>query len=258
MRPLACLLPAAVLLAIGAPPAGAAADIEAVWSFDGGEVAVEARGDGSFTGTVIRPTRFAECVHPTGELMWDGVRPQGDGSYWGGHQFFRRSDCEASGRGNTAYRVLAKPDGGRFLRVCFAPPETPSVQPTIAPDGTSANATSGCRDSDLVSELRAGKPRLKDIAVLPKKGCRSRRAFRIRLKEPAGDALASAKVTVNGRRVAVRKGERLTAPVDLKGLPRGRYTVRIVAKTVLGRTIKGKRVYRTCTKKRRSRSRSRV
>jgi len=228
----------------------AAADIEAVWSFNGGQVAVQAQEDGSFSGTVIRPTRFAECVHPSGELMWAGVRLQPDGSYWGGHQFFRRETCESTGRGQAAYRVMLREGGERFLRVCFAPPETPDVQPTIAPDGSSANATSGCSDSDLVSELPSGTPKVQEIAKLPSnKRCRSRRAFTIRLKEPQGDALRSAKVFVNGKRAAVRKGERVTAKVDLRGLPRGRYTVRIAARTVLGRTIKGKRRYRTCAGK---------
>lgn len=239
--------------------ASAAADIEAVWSFSGGQVAVEAKGDGTFAGTVIRPTRFSHCVHPNGELMWADIRPQADGSYWGGHQFFRSSDCTYSERGNAAYRVLVKPDGGRYLRMCTAHPEQPESQPTIAPDGTSANAPAGCDDSDLVSALPSGTPGLRQIARLPgNEECRSRRSFRIRLREPRGDALRTARVWVNRRRVAVRKGERVTAPVDLRGLPRGRYTVRIVATTVRGRTIEGSRRYRTCSRKRRSGSGSPV
>jgi hypothetical protein len=44
---------------------------------------------------------------------------------------------------------------------------------------------------------------------------------------------------------------RVTARVDLRGLPRGRYTVRITILLDDARTIKGKRKYRTCGKKRR-------
>jgi hypothetical protein len=96
--------------------------------------------------------------------------------------------------------VLRKPDGSVFLRVCFADPESPDLQPTIAPDGTSANSTSGCGDSDLLSPLPTGTPKIDQIATLPpasgkgrgKKQCMSRRSFTIRLKEPRGDALLSA------------------------------------------------------------------
>ena len=253
MRSLPALL---VLAAVFVFPAAASAqaDIEAVWSFTGGEVAVQALDDGSFTGTIISPTRFADCVHPVGERMWVGVRPVGDGSYSGGHQWFRTSDCSPiPERGNTAFRVLARDDGSRFLRVCFAAPERPDLHPTIAPDGSSAGTTAGCVDSDFVSPPAAA-PKFRQVVVLPKqgkKGCVSRRNFRIRLREPKGDALRSAAVFVNGRRVRVVRGERLTARVDLRGLPEGRYKVKIVAKTVLGRTMRGTRRYRTCVPSRR-------
>lgn len=243
------------ILAVAPAAASAQADIEAVWSFSGGQVAVQAAGDGSFTGSVIRTTTLANCPHPVGEQMWLGVRAQPDGSYWGGHQWFRDAGCEPiPERGNTAYRVLSRPDGGRFLRVCFSPPEDPGTQPKIAPDGSSTDSPGSCVDSDLVSSLPASRPKLEQIATLPRQGsrrCLSRRSFKIRLKEPPGDALRSAEVFLNGRRIQVRRGERLTAPINLRGLPKGRYTVKLVAKTVLGKTIQGKRRYRTCAQRRR-------
>jgi hypothetical protein len=83
------------------------------------------------------------------------------------------------------------------------------------------------------------------------RSCVSRRHFRIRVRrQRAGVALISAAVAVNGKRVAVRKGKRLTAPVDLRGLPKGRFTVRISALTSDGRAISGTRRYRTCAPKR--------
>jgi hypothetical protein len=82
------------------------------------------------------------------------------------------------------------------------------------------------------------------------RSCVSRRRFRIRVHpQRAGVTLVSAAVAVNGKRVAVRKGRRLTAPVDLRGLPRGRFTVRISALTADGRAISGTRRYRTCAPK---------
>src|SRR5688572_21526662 len=112
------------ILATAPAAAPAQADIEAVWSFSGGQVAIQAAGDGTYTGTVIRQTTLATCPHVVGELMWLGVRPQVDGQYWGGHQYLRDVGCEpVPERGNTAYRVLSRPDGARFLRVCFSKPE---------------------------------------------------------------------------------------------------------------------------------------
>jgi hypothetical protein len=58
-------------------------------------------------------------------------------------------------------------------------------------------------------------------------------------------------VHVNGKRVRVVVGTRLTAPVDLRNLPKGRYTVKIVATTASNRVIQGTRRYRTCAPKRR-------
>ena len=84
----------------------------------------------------------------------------------------------------------------------------------------------------------------------PTHTCVSRRHFRIRIhRQRAGITLISAAVAVNGRRVAVRKGRRLSAPVDLRGLPKGRFTVRISALTSDGRAITGSRRYRTCAPK---------
>ncbi len=80
------------------------------------------------------------------------------------------------------------------------------------------------------------------------KKCVSRRNFRIRLREPKGTQIRRATVKVNGKLVATRKGKRVTAPVDLRGLPKGRFKVEIRATTTKGRVIKGTRKYRTCAK----------
>jgi hypothetical protein len=81
--------------------------------------------------------------------------------------------------------------------------------------------------------------------------CTSRRRFEIRLREPKGQTLVSAKVYVNGKQVKVRrKGGRLRAIVDLRRLKKRRYTVKIVATTGQGRQVVSQRRYRTCTPKR--------
>jgi outer membrane protein assembly factor BamB/plastocyanin len=77
--------------------------------------------------------------------------------------------------------------------------------------------------------------------------CVSRRRFEIRLQAPRGQRLRRARVTVNGKRVKVsrRKG-RLRAVVDLRGLPKGRFSVRVVGVTTRGKRVRQTRVYRTC------------
>jgi hypothetical protein len=57
-------------------------------------------------------------------------------------------------------------------------------------------------------------------------------------------------VFVNKRRAKVVKSQRLTAPVDLRGMPAGKFTVRIVVTTADGRKLSHSRKYRTCATKR--------
>jgi hypothetical protein len=133
-----------------------------------------------------------------------------------------------------------------------APPLPAAGAPTTPPPAAPAGHGTGVQGAHL--------PRLpaafgKDgVFTLPSnRSCVSRRRFRIRVRrQRAGVTLVSAAVSVNGRRVAVRRGARLTAPVDLRGLPKGRFTVRISALTADGRAISGTRRYRTCAPRRAS------
>jgi hypothetical protein len=93
-----------------------------------------------------------------------------------------------------------------------------------------------------VSDQRPGPP-----GTRPPARCRSRRNFVIRLREPKRGRIVSARVYVNGKRVKVVRGKRLRARINLRGLPKGRYTVRVVVVTSTGRRITEKRRYRTCT-----------
>ena len=89
------------------------------------------------------------------------------------------------------------------------------------------------------------------LGLAPAKACISRRNFTIRVRKPAGVTIRSAGIKVNGRAVRVRKvAGRFTATVDLRGLPKGRFTVAITITTPSGRSIRGARRYRTCAPKR--------
>ena len=82
------------------------------------------------------------------------------------------------------------------------------------------------------------------------RSCRSRRAFRIRIRVPRGEKAVSATVRVNNRKVKVVRGKRLRAPVRLRGLPKGRFAVRITVRLADGTKLSGVRRYRTCIPKR--------
>jgi hypothetical protein len=83
--------------------------------------------------------------------------------------------------------------------------------------------------------------------------CASRRHFRIRLRLPRGVRRADvrrATVRVGRGRARVLRGKRLTTPVDLRGLPAGRVTVRVRLTLKDGRTVSDTRRYRTCAARR--------
>jgi hypothetical protein len=83
--------------------------------------------------------------------------------------------------------------------------------------------------------------------------CVSRRNFKIRVKKvKGGDTVVKATVLVNGKKVKVVRGRRLTAPVKLTGLPKGQFKVQVVSKTAKGKTVKDTRTYRTCEPKKTS------
>src|SRR4051795_5904022 len=91
---------------------------------------------------------------------------------------------------------------------------------------------------------RAGRG--KPIGLPSSRVCRSRRDFSIRLRQPTRGRIRSAQVFVNGKRVRVLRGKRLRSRVDLRGLPKARYSVRVVVTTTRGKRIVSTRRYRTC------------
>jgi len=153
-RPLRSALLALVILASSTSVAAATPNaIEAVWSFDGGAVAIKGLSNGTFQGTVVTPTRFSECEHPAGEVMWTDIRPQTDGSFWGFHQWYREGTCEdIPVLGLTAWRVLETPSGAHVLKACFNTPGG-ETQPAIAANGKEEDVTYGCKESSPLAPL---------------------------------------------------------------------------------------------------------
>ncbi|HTA36325.1 MAG TPA: hypothetical protein VK761_06385 [Solirubrobacteraceae bacterium] len=252
---LAAIASSVLALLVAAGPAAATSQIEGVWSFNGGSVAVQPLSNGTFVGTVVAPTDFAQCAHPVGEQVWTDLRLQPDGSYFGLHQWYFEGSCIANPRlGLTAWRVLTTSGGARFLRVCFSSPGT--AQPVIAADGTSTNVSYGCVDSSLIAPLPAasGVAAFTQAVSLPSaKRCFSNREFQIHLRNPANDPLKRVSIALGGRHLLVaRRAGRIEATVNLKGLPKGAFTVKIQALTVLGHRLSGSRTYHTCVSRSRS------
>ena len=259
---------AVMCLLAGTSSAGAAGPIEGVWSFNGGAVDVVGQPDGSFTGIVSVQTKFADCFHAVGEKMWSGIRLQPDGSYWGFHQWFFEPAGEASEcapnptLGPTAWRVLQNSRGDSFLRVCFSSPGA-SSQPTIAPDGSSANVTYSCADSAAISPLvtvsgkeggaaaKAGEISFEKSVLLPKKKqCVRSGGLKIGLHNAKYDPFKELQVKVNGKRVLdVRGVKKLKKTIVVKHLPTGSYTISVVAITVLNQRLVGSHVYHGCSKR---------
>lgn len=120
-----------------------------------------------------------------------------------------------------------------------APP--PPVAPAAAPPTPAA--------SPPVAAV--SRPKFTQVATMPStRTCVSRRSFRIRIRSPKGAQVASATVRLRGKTVATRKGKRVTAPIDLRGLPKGTFKVTIRVVLADGRVVTGSRTYRTCAPKR--------
>jgi hypothetical protein len=249
------------VLAFSGSAAAATNEIEGVWSFEHGSVAIQPQPNGTFTGIVATETQFAECPHLVGEEMWTGMTQQPDGSFWGFHKWFVdaegtcKPDPNGNGLGPTAWRVLSTSTGARYLKVCFSHPGT--SQPRIAVDGTATEATYGCYQSALIEPLPtvssggsgvAGVTFSKTV-VLPT-GCVAQSSLKIALKDPKNDPLTEVVVKIGNKKVADIKGvKKIKKGITIKKLPSsGSYKISVVATTILKQKLTGNQIYKACTK----------
>ncbi len=243
---------ATVLLLVGGS-ASAASNIEGVWSFNGGQIAIQPAANGQFVGIVVSPTTFAStCTHPTGQEIWTQMTAQPDGSYQGFHQwYFETSECALNPTlGPTAWRVVEEPNGSRYLRVCLSAPGT--AQPTIPAGSMGVGASYGCQSSALTAPLASsGVGTFKQVVTgLPSVSkCVSGRKFAIHVRDTKYDPFKSVVVTLRRHKLkVVHHGSTYIATISLKGLPLGAFTVKIKAITVRGHVVSGTRKYHTCAK----------
>lgn len=261
LRLLLAAVTAVVLAAVIDPlPAVAASEIEGIWSFNGGEVAIHAVAGGKFEGVVVSPTKFAECTHEAGEHMWTEMTQQADGSYLGYHRWLFSGSCLPNPEpGPTAWRVLRSASGSRLLEVCFSEPG--KSQPTIAASGVGANASFGCVQSSPTAPLpvivssksesgEGGAERISFANTILLPGahrCVRQGTLAIKIKDPKHDPLKEVVIRIDKRKIAdVRGVKRLGHSIVLRHLPRGSYTLKIAATTVLDQKLKGRRRYHAC------------
>ena len=204
-------------MGLAAYSASADAPIEGVWSFNGGRVAIKEQATGTFVGTVVSPTKFAQCTHPVGEDMWTQLAPQGDGSYWGLHQwFFDSEECVAQSApgpdrlAGAAERRGAHPSG--LLQ---------RARHQLATDDRRRRhlGERHLRMRRLGADLRASRDHLgpaREIHKPPGGGaCVDRRRLRIRLRDPKNDPLAKIVVTLRSgsiHRARVTRGNGRPSP----------------------------------------------
>ena len=81
------------------------------------------------------------------------------------------------------------------------------------------------------------------------KRCLNGRDLTIKVRKIRGLTYHQMIVYVNSRRDNVVTGARISAPVDVRGLVKGHYSVRITVTTTTGRRITGTRAYQTCAPK---------
>ncbi len=235
--------------------ADASSEIEGVWSFAGGAVAIQRQENGGYQGTVVQATNFAVCDHPVGQVMWTGMHERSDGSFWGRHLWYHGAGCEIDpDRGLTAFRVVPVSAGQRRLIVCFSNPGD-SSQPTIAPDGGVSGDTYGCVESAPLARAPGSggrRTRFNELLTLPRSkpppACY--RTLTLIPHNPKYDPLKRIVVWVAGRRVAtVTATRRLHRKIVLRHLPEGRFRFRVVVVTVLKQRFARTRVYRGCSEK---------
>jgi len=117
---------------------------------------------------------------------------------------------------------------------CAAPAPAPAPAPAAAPAAAPVQQVTNSLASTAIG--------------LPARSCRSRRAFRIHINPPRGMRFTKVTVKLNSRTIRLVRGRNIHADVSLRGLPRGRFTLRVAARTASGRTIQRDRHYVTCVR----------
>jgi hypothetical protein len=83
-------------------------------------------------------------------------------------------------------------------------------------------------------------------ANLRRVGCVARRSLVFRIRQRGRVRLRSAAIYINGKRVKTVRGRALTGRIVLRRIPRGRFTLKVVARTTKGKKLTTRKRYRNC------------
>jgi len=162
-----------------------------------------------------------------------------------------RGSCDTTRCGNI----------GDFLDVEITPDGTPIA---ALVDSCPTDGGKTCTNFDVhlprgeavMGQLIGGPPLIGTIAdqtpavSLPRppaaSSCRPPKPLRITLRKPRRGRIASALVSVNGKRIKRLRGRRIPRSVTLKRLPAGTSVVKVVVRSTSGRAVTRKTTYRTC------------
>jgi hypothetical protein len=184
----------------------------------------------SFPPPAGEPAKYTEAGAATA-LPW----PNGDrqNGYEGPTSWFSNISADTSS-GTVNFSPPIAPGGSTYFSL-----EAPSAAAIMV--GTPTTTTPGALPPAF------GKNGV--ISIPPANRCLSKRHFRIHIRKHKGLSYVDASVFVGGKAVGVIRGRRITAGVDLRGLPQGTFKIKIVVVTTDGRVIQGTRTYHTCARR---------
>jgi Tol biopolymer transport system component len=146
------------------------------------------------------------------------------------------------------YRVLE----GTCPRPAPEPKPEPSPDPTPQPTASPTATPTPRPPAPKPAPVQPAK--LADLLQAPgTKKCVSRRRLRTKLKAAVRAKVSKVTVQIKGKKPLTVRGSKLRAPIDLRGLPKGKFTVTITITLKDGSIVKEKRTYKTCAPKKRKR-----
>ncbi|MCW2982707.1 MAG: hypothetical protein JWR63_277, partial [Conexibacter sp.] len=155
------------------------------------------------------------------------------------------------------YRAVATATNGPQTRTTTGPDAVLQLPGIAAPPASDPPAASPLPPAiPPTTPVKAASPaplKATSIIKLPTgstKTCSSRRTLTLRLAAPAGAKISKAVIKVAGKSKTY-KGKDVKPKIDLRGLPKGKYSVKVSITLADGRTATLSKSYKTCAAKKR-------
>ena len=180
---------------------------------------------------VVADTCRAQPIAPGGGkcIVTVAFQPVATGTRAGQLKITQDSGClnwiglAGSATGASAASVRRGGDGASVPVTARAASQCPTSLPTVNITQTTTKSDSQA----LLQPLPAART------------CKSRRIVHVSIPRPAsGTTFKQVTALLNGKRIKTVTGKRISTKVDLRGLPRGRFTLRLTVVTSKGHTIR--------------------